>query len=345
MIYIAGYMGMMLLRLSRARAGYSVLLGLLFLFSAFRFQVGCDWFGYLNQFEVYGRASFADVIANREPIWTGIIAIQNWLGLPYPWLNVASSALFFFGIHKMAQRQPDPLGFLVLLFPILILNMPMSGIRQGAAIGFVALAFLAFIDKRLIRFVILVGVATGIHSSAVVFLLLAPLVNGGLSRGRILLSILLAVPGLIALLASDAAVTAANRYVASGLDAAGAAYRVALLVLTALWFLGFLRRKWLATFPSEYKIAVIGSLMMLSLVVIVPVSTVIADRLSYFLVPIQTMILARLPYLPLRTGRALAGAAPYLGLFLVLMVWAVLSSLFQQCYLPYRTWIFGLPEL
>lgn len=345
MIYVAGYMGMMLLRLSRARSGYPVLLIGLFLFSAFRFQVGCDWFGYLNQYEVYGQSSLAEVIANREPIWTAIIAVQVRLGLPYPWLNVISSALFFFGIHRMAQRQADPLGFLVLLFPILILNMPMSGIRQGAAIGIMALAFLAFIDRRLLRFVVLVLVAAGIHSSAVIFLLLAPMVNGRLSRGRVLLSVLLAVPGAVALLASDVGLTATGRYVATGLDAAGAAYRVALLVLTALWFLGFLRRKWRVAFPEEYKLAVIASLIMLSLVFVVPVSSVIADRLGYYLVPLQVMILARLPFLPMRNGRALAIVAPYLGLFLVLLVWTVLSSLFAQCYLPYRTWMFGLPAL
>lgn len=345
MIYIAGYVGMMLLRLSRARSGYPVLLVLLFLFSAFRFQVGCDWFGYLNQFEVFGQLSLSEVMATREPIWTAIIMAQVRLGLPYPWLNVISSALFFFGIHKMAQRQADPLGFLVLLFPILILNMPMSGIRQGAAIGIMALAFLAFIDRRLVRFVVLVLLAAGIHASAVVFLLLAPMVNGKLSRGRMLLSLLLAIPGAIALLGSDAGLTAAGRYVSSGLDAAGAAYRVSLLVLTALWFLLFLRRKWLATFPAEYKIAVIGSLIMLSLVFLLAVSSVIADRLSYYLVPLQVMILARLPFLPMRNGQALAIVAPYIGLFLVLLVWTGLSSLFAQCYLPYQTWILGIPEL
>ena len=336
---------MLFLCLSRLRPGYGLLLMLLFLFSAFRFEVGCDWTGYLNQYDVYGAVPLSDVFSTREPVWTAIVSIQGALGLPYPWLNVITSALFFYGVHRMAQRQPDRLGFLVLLFPVLIINMPMSGIRQGAAIGVMCLAFLAFVDRRLIRFVLLVVLAAGIHSSAAAFLLLAPMVSGGLTRGRMALSALLAIPGGLALLSSDAGVMATTRYVDTGIDAAGAAYRVALLVLTALWFLLFLRRGWAANFPGDYKLVTIGALMMLFLAVLLPVSSVIADRLGYYLIPVQAIILARLPFLPLRSGRVLAVAAPYLGLLLVLATWALLSTHFQQCYLPYRSWIFGLPEV
>ncbi len=343
MIYVAGYVGMILLRLARLRLGYGFLLAVLFLFSAFRYEVGCDWFGYLNQYEVYGAVPLSEAMSTREPIWTAIVSMQVGLGLPYPWLNVITSAIFFLGVHRLAQRQPDALGFLVLLFPVLIINMPMSGIRQGAAIGLMCLAFLAFVDRRLIRFVVLVLIAAGIHSSAAAFLLLAPLVSGGLTRGRMILSALLAIPGGFALITSDAGVMATTRYVDTGNDAAGAAYRVGLLVLTALWFLLFLRRKWQASFPAEYKLVTIGALMMLALALLLPVSSVITDRLGYYLIPVQAVILARLPYLPLRSGRALAVAAPYLGLLLVLAVWSLFSSHFQQCYLPYQSWVFGLP--
>ena len=345
MIYVASYVGMLLLRLSRAQYGYGLLMVLLFLFSAFRYEVGCDWTGYLNQYQTYGANRIADVFSTREPIWTAIIVAQVQLGLPYPWLNVISSAIFFFGIHQMAKRQPDRLGFLVLLFPVLILNLPMSGIRQGAAVGIMALAYLAFIDQRLVRFVVLVLAAAGIHSSAVVFLLLAPMVNGGLSRGRIALAVMLAIPGAVALLSTDAVETATSRYVDTGVDAAGGVFRVALSVLTALWFLLFLRRKWLVTSAADYKFAVIGSLMMLSLIVLVAVSSVIGDRLNYYFILIQAMILARSPFLPLRQGKAVAILLPYLGMFMVLVVWTLLSRHFEQCYLPYNTWLFGLPDL
>ena len=63
------------------------------------------------------------------------------------------------------------MGYLSLAFPVLIINMPMSGIRQAAAIGIMCFAYNAFNDRRLIRFVFCVIVASGFHSSAVSFLI------------------------------------------------------------------------------------------------------------------------------------------------------------------------------
>src|SRR5690606_36892243 len=126
---------------------------------------------------------------------------------------------------------PDRLAFLVFLFPVLLVHIGMSGIRQAAAIGIVCIALTAFMDRRLIRFILLIGVASAIHSSAMVFLLLAPLVGGGYSRGRIFLAVLLAVPGTLILLSSAAAEVAISRYIDTDIDAAGAVFRVGLLLL------------------------------------------------------------------------------------------------------------------
>jgi EamA domain-containing membrane protein RarD len=88
----------------------------------------------------------------------------------------------------------------------------------------------------------------------------------------------------------------------------------------------------------------IGALMMAAMFVLVPISSVIGDRLGYYLVPIQAMIFARIPFLPIRQNRAVYVALPYIGLLTVFVVWTSLSWHFQQCYLPYQTWLFGYPE-
>ena len=76
---------------------------------------------------------------------------------------------FFWGIHVFAKRQPDPLSFLILTFPILIINMPMSGIRQGAVIGLICIALVHFSDCRPLKFIMWVLIASGFHLSAIVF--------------------------------------------------------------------------------------------------------------------------------------------------------------------------------
>ena len=344
MIYIGAFVGLSSLRILNAQRIYYVVLIALFMFCALRFEVGCDWSGYLNQFYVYKSVAFDELLKEPEPFWVGLFVLQDYLGLPYPWINIFSAAIFFGGVHLLARRQPDPLAFLILLFPILIINIAMSGIRQAAATGVLCISFIAFIDRKLVRFVLLTLLAAALHSSAAVFLLLAPLIHGAYSKTRLVLSGLVAIPVALALLSTEAARTAMGRYLGTGFDAFGAQYRAALLVLTAIFFFMFLRRKWARSFPNDYKLVVIGSLMMLAAGVLVPVSSVIGDRLGYYLVPVQTMIFARLPFLPLAANRRLIIAAPYLGLLLVLAVWTSLSALFLQCYVPYQTWLFGFPE-
>ncbi len=350
MIYVAIFVLLILLRWSLAgqpklRAQlYPLLLLGLFLFSAFRFEVGCDWSGYYHQFFRYGPLSLSESTAEREPVWVSLFVVQTWLGLPYPWINVVAAFIFFLGAHVLARRQPDPFAFLILLYPVLIINLAMSGIRQAAAIGIMMIAFAAFSDRRLIRYVVLTIIAAGFHSSAMVFLLLTPLVKGSYSRNRLALAGFLAVPGALVLLSGKAAETAAERYVNSGIDAAGAAFRVGLVFLTGLWFVTIQRRAWRHSWPGDFRIVSVSAPIMLAMIALVPVSSVIADRLAYYLIPAQAMMFARTPWLPIGSEKALKTALPYLVLLAMLGVWTVYSWHFRQCYIPYRSWLFGYPD-
>jgi hypothetical protein len=323
---------------------YFVVLATLFAFSAFRYQVGCDWSGYYYQYLGAADFDWSSITEIREPIWSAILGWIQYMGLPYPVANIASSAIFFLGVHVLARRQPDPLGFLVLLFPILIINMPMSGIRQGAAIGLLCIAFVALIDRRPLWLAFWVVLAAGFHSSALIFMLLLPVATGRYTRNRLMLAAILAVPGAFFLATGEASQVATSRYIGTGYDAGGAIFRVGMLALSALYFFLFVRKKWLRTWPQDYSLASIGVIgMALAFLVLLPISSVIADRASYYLIPIQALIFARIPFLPFRHNAAMHAALPYLGLLLFFIVWSQLSWHFDQCYIPYQTWLFGFP--
>jgi len=350
MLYLGLLNGLFLLRFALAGAArlrgqvYWLVLLFLFLFSAFRWEVGCDWLGYWHQFWVaHEMSGLNPILTGIDGLWWWILARLNDLGLAHPWVNVVSSAIFFGGVHVLARRQPDPLAFLVLLFPVLIINMPMSGIRQGAAIGIMCVAFVAFLDRRPLRFAALTVLAGLLHSSALVFLVLAPLAQGRYSRQRLFLAAILALPGAALMLGGDSAQIATERYLNTGVDAAGGLFRAALLGLTGLYVLAFLRRGWLQTYPQDYSLVHLGALMMLAVPALTVVSSVIGDRFGYYLVPIQAIVFARLPWLPLSSARPVHLAAPYLALMVVFGVWAALSEHFRLCYLPYATWITGMP--
>ena len=316
----------------------------LFVFSAFRFQVGCDWFGYYIQYQKSANADLSLILTGREPVWWIILSwVQN-RGLPYPVANVISSAIFFIGVHALAKRQPDPLGFVILLLPVLIINMPMSAIRQGAAIGLLCFAFNAFTDRRPIMFTLWVFLAAGFHASALVFLLLLPLTVGRYTKARLFLAGLLSIPGVILLVTGVTAEAAISGYLQDVREAYGAMYRIGFILLSAFYFFFFVRTKWKTRFPRDYSLVSLGAIGMVLTVVLFPVSSIVADRFGYYLVPLQTMIFARLPFLSFRFNQTLHSCAPYVGLLVFFFAWAHFSLHFEKCYLPYNTWIFGIPN-
>jgi hypothetical protein len=160
---------------------------------------------------------------------------------------------------------------------------------------------------------------------------------------RLMLAAVLAIPGAFLLASGEAAQVATSRYVGTGIDAAGAAFRIGILGLSALYFFLFVRKKWQRTWPQDYSLASIGAIGMALAFLLLPISTVIGDRFGYYLIPIQAMIFARLPFLPFRANAALHSALPYMGLLLVFIIWSLLSWHFQQCYIPYQSWFFGFP--
>lgn len=351
-IYVAIFFTLVLLRQNlagrpnaRVQAYYLALI-LLFFFSAFRFDVGCDWTGYENHWWL--QSEFGVLLAyNKEPLWWLLIQILQWFDFSYPWLNVFTSLIFFIGIHVFAGRQKDPLGFLIILFPILIINLPMSGIRQAAAIGIMCIAFCAFQDKKTFWAFIWVTLASMFHLSAIIFFFMLPLVHGNNLKRRIIAASLFLIPIIYLFLSvTSLGVSLSDRFVGSGKfsqDAQGAVFRVCLLTATALFYFFVMRKKWKEISPKSSRLATLSSFLMILTLPLVLVSSVSGDRFAYFLIPLQAMILSNIPFLPIRQYRPIFSVAPYLILGFTFLIWVSFSWHFTECYVPYKTWIFGFP--
>lgn len=339
--YYATYFVLLLtaIQVSKDRQAKTILywaaLSGLFLFSAFRYRVGCDWWGYLINYRIW-IPSYEFAFTLSEPGYWSVIHFLQQTGLPYEYLNVITSAIFFIGFHALARRQPNPLMMLALAVPILIINMPMSAIRQGAAIGFMCLAYVAFVDRRVVLYVVWILMGSLFHSSILAFLVFAPFVVGRVSRKNIIFASLLALPGAYGLSQTEAAEVAQQRYIDTGIDAAGAVFRLGVLSLSGLFFVRYVRKAWEREFPEDYKLVLIGAWLMVGFFGLFFVSTVIGDRFGYYLIPIQIMIFARIPYLQTLKNRQFWSVMAIAGLTLVFLVWTQLSSLFSQCYVPYR---------
>lgn len=349
MIYILIFASLILLRYSLLGHRtlqwqfYPIVLFLLYIFTAFRYQVGCDWSTYSQIYDAYDEIIENGFLALREPLWWFSMGILHKLNAPFVWVNVISATIFFFGIDKLARKTPDPLGFLIMLFPILIINIPMSAIRQAAALGVLCYAFAAFLEKKQFKYIIMVIIATGFHTSALLFIPLVIFIHGNNSYKRIFAAILLELPFLGLMWLSSYAEEKSNAYVGSGYDAEAAIFRSGLLAITAIVFYLFYRNKWKEKFPYDYNFIFISSLAMIANFFIVFFSSVISDRLGYYFIVIQAMIFARLPMFEKTQFRLFFVSAPYIGLLLTFVVWIFLSPHFNSCYIPYKSWLFGIP--
>jgi hypothetical protein len=320
-------------RALRAIFYYVSLFGLFF-FVGFRYKVGCDWAGYLN---IYSISRYFNPSDPEVSFWA-LNRLLNDYELEYPYINIIASGCFFVGIHVLARRQPDKLAIVILAFPILIINLAMSGIRQAMALGILCFAFNAFNDKSILRYVSTVVVAVTFHTSAAIFLLLSPVVRGNFSPRRIAIGGILALPALYLLVSSSSFGVYSQRYIGSGLDAFGAPFRTGLVALTGGVFLWWLDSRWKKLFPLDYKLIKISSYIMLAVFFLSFLSSVGGDRLGYYMSMIQLVILARLPLLVQGRYRNVFSAIPYAVFGLALSVWVFKSSLFEACYVPYQIW-------
>ncbi|NOT40909.1 MAG: EpsG family protein [Alphaproteobacteria bacterium] len=317
-------------------------LAALFLFVGFRWQVGCDWTGYLNIFEITRLASVEEVLAGREAGFGLLNVLLHSFELDYFWVNAAGALFFFVGLYFFARREQNPLAVVALAFPILIVNMPMSGVRQGIAIGFFMLAINAYRDGNRWLYAAAILAGSTFHQSALIFLGLTPLIAVRKTVATIAFALILSLPAMY-LIFTGAAGFYAERYVGGGDEAAGAPFRTALLGLTGLLFFVVLRKRWLRDHPDDYELYSLASVMMLAVLPIALVSSVVGDRIGYYLIPFQLVIFARIPKLMKYDAAAPVYAVlPYVGLLVFFLAWINLSPLFERCYLPYDSVLFGV---
>lgn len=325
----------------RNKGIYATILISLFIFSALRYEVGCDWPNYLLNYKAAYNLNYVDAASSLNPAHWLLLKLMASLNLDYQWLNIVTSLIFFSGLSAMAQRSQAPVPFLMLAFPLLVINMPMAAVKQAAAIGLLSHAFLSFIDGRRVSFVFLCVSATCFHSSAIIFLSFYPFISHDFTIKRVALSAFFIVPLAGVVMISDASDTLQTRYIEGDSFAAGAVFRSGLVFATGVLYLLALSKRWSATFPETEKFMVISSILMALLILVYPVSTVIADRLSYYLMLSQLLLFANLPSLFHPKFRTLFKWLPLVALSFLFVSWTLLSRHYEKCYDPYAIAIPG----
>jgi hypothetical protein len=273
----------------------------------FRFEVGGDWFAYLQIFQDIGYQDLDVALTMSDPGY----AFLNWaahaLGLDYWAVNLACGLIFVWGLQKFAMEQPNPWLVLVVAIPYFIIVVSMGYTRQAVAISLVMAALVAMNNGTFARAALYFVLAVIFHKTAIIILSLV----GFAAARRKILTAAVAVGSAVLLyflfLASrvESLVTS---YVEQAYASEGAVIRVMMNLPPALLFLFLGHRFAASAFQHKlwrnFSLAAFGAFALLFLV---EGATTFVDRLALYLVPLQLYVLGRMPHALAEKGGPASG--------------------------------------
>ena len=333
------------------RHAQRVMLGLLVflmvLFVGSRREVGCDFWGYSERFELYdlfvSLGQGGELLQRSEPGFALVNLAVIHLGLPYFWINVACAIIFFACFYVFAGRRERPVAMLALAFPILIVQLAMSGLRQATATALLMLAFHAFSRRQRVMMAFWIILASTFHASALMFMPLVFLIGRNINLATLAVGTLVALPA-VALFAGDRVDVYQDRYGEGDVVSFGAVFRTGLIVITAVMF-ELYSDSFRRLYPQDYPLMRLFSIFAFGLAIVTVVSSIAAHRIGFYLMPVHILTLVRLP-LAMSHGRRpdpLIAAMPFIAYGAYIVVWFATSKHARLCYTPYDSYLLGNP--
>lgn len=321
-----------------------LLIGLfLIIFMGLRHEVGCDYGAYNFRFS-YSHAFVLDTLPFISNEWGFSLLtymMQELTGSFEAFLTLISAILVICYV-TFARAFHGSLTILALLFPIIIVQLGMSGVRQALAGGFLMLSAVSFVKghRWLVAAWILVGFQ--FHTSIIVFLPIALLAGRNISMVR-LLGVLIVVTPVVALLIGDRLDLYSDRYIEQVYgtqDAKGGIIRYGLVMISVIMFAfysHFIRRD----FPEVFPLLKLFAWISASLIILLPLSTVALHRFSFYVMPLSILTFHYLAISAVvRNQRLAAQSVPIILYGLYSISWLALSGHAAKCYLPYQNWLF-----
>lgn len=261
---------------------------LLLVFSGLRYEVGSDWSGYLNIFDIDSRLDFGEVFFQHEPGFFIVNFVSNFFGFDIYGVNFISAFVFLFGIFAFARVTANPWFAVSVVMPYLFYVISMSGLRQGAAIGVGFLMFAYAESLSLIEKTLLILLACSFHNSAVVlFLFLVFELRLSLVWKFVLgLAVLSLV--YMAMQGTEAYVSYNSRYLEQNVESSGAIFHVLLSAFPAALFLIFQKKISLAGVAKP--IVKFGAYMSILSLPMILVSSTGTSRISLYFSFVQMWV-------------------------------------------------------
>jgi hypothetical protein len=264
------------------------------IFIGLRHEVGSDWFNYLDMFNRdVPLMDYLDALKHGDPAYwlLQVWAYQN--GWDIHIVNLVAALLFVTGLVVFLRRLPNPWLGLVITLAYTVLAIGMGYVRQGIALGLTLWAITALIDRKFVKYIILITLAAAFHKSAVVMLGFG-LFQGGKGKYLKALAALLMGVGIYLAFMSGYEEQYVKTYIESDIYSSGAYIRVIMNAIPAFLLLLF-RRRWKQFWPRGYTLWLLMALGSIASLFLVPFATTAVDRISLYFIPMQIAVFASLP--------------------------------------------------
>lgn len=315
----------------------------LFWFMGWRFYVGCDFLGYLSRYErVFPWDDPLNALGGREPGFEFITTFLKVNDFSYLWLNVVASAIILLSYLRYFKVSQEPLKELALLFPVIIVQLSMSGLRQGIAVAMLTAACAEFIKGRRLVTAAWMILAAQFHTSIAAFLPLALLAGRSISLRKLIVAVAVLTP-VAAYLMGERFDDYADQYVLQiyGYSASGGAFPRYLLVLFPALFFWKFRKAFQEKMPEWYALFQTFSLGVIFLAPLFLVSSLVVHRTSFYFMPVSVMIAAN-AYRIIEPSalKTVVKVAPFVIYGIYFISWFALSGHADSCYIPYQSYSF-----
>lgn len=138
---------------------------------------------YVKYFDEYRQYSFREILRlYTNGIKNPTYHLLGWLfGRIFTdaqwWLAFIGAMYAFTGVYVIYKESESPLMSVIAWICLGFFSFSLTGLRQALALSFTALAYFPLKQRKLWRFLLLVGIATLFHSSAFIFLIMYPIAN------------------------------------------------------------------------------------------------------------------------------------------------------------------------
>lgn len=323
----------------------SLLLGVAFaafllLFTGLRGNVGCDTLNYQMRYQrLYEGAGWWEKLTESEGLFSWLNMAMIRLGASYQLFQFVCALIFVGCALRFATLYRRPLAVLVLLFPVMVVQLSMSGLRQALATAFLMLAVHSFVKGRRLAVALWIVIAWQFHSSAILFLPIALLAGRKVSVARLGIAMLIASPFIAWFLGARLEVYS-DRYVEQiyGENSASGAWLRYVLVVIPFIALEWKRRLVRNSSPELFELLRLFALITFAMLPMGLVSSVALHRLVFYVMPVSILaLLCVADSVFARSNKRVAQALPYLAYGGYITLWFMASSHSRACYVPYET--------